>query len=257
MSRFLSRIFGAGAKGGIRGFVFASLARDDEMVHAEPGRIVRNATAGRPWIVVARGIESVLGAGWPGRLWEVEVLEAASDQPREGAGYTRAVAVRVVRELPPSILFGEHGDDVLRVIEKAAVLEPDEAVELGARSAGAAREAYARAWEAWLAKVEPGNFHRGSDHGDTLAVFAGGTRSPIGIGLTVLHDVLTRRAREVAGEAAFTTDEEEGEMYLSSPWSEASGPLLQAAMAFGAPELVSDPDRRAMLDAWERCFGRE
>lgn len=238
-----------------RGFVFAaSFARDGEVASASPGQEIRNETAGPPWIVVAHALASVLGAGWPGRLWEVEVLEAAADQPREGAGYTRAVAVKVLREVPVSVLFGERGEDVLRVIDRAASVTADEATALAARTTEAAGGAYSRAWNAWLARVEPASVHRGGDHADTLAVFAGGLRSPIGIGPTVLHDVLARRARDVAGGAAYEVDDE-GEKHLTGPWAGALAALLHAAMALGAPELVSDADRRMLLDAWEHGFG--
>lgn len=255
MRRLLSRFLGTAEDAGARGFVFASLARDERIARAAPGEVVRNETSGPPWIVVDHAIQSVIAAGWPGKLWEVEILEAASDQPRGDAGYARAVAVRVVRELPGAILFGEHGGDVLRVIDRAASIDAAEATALGGRSTALAREAYSRAWNAWLAKVEPGSVHRGGDHSDTLAVFAGGKRSPIGVGFTVLRDVLTRRAREVAGDAAFTTGED-GEVCLTGPWASASEALLHAAMAFGAPELIPDADRRALLEAWEHCFGR-
>ncbi|HEU4451506.1 MAG TPA: hypothetical protein VFR81_00560 [Longimicrobium sp.] len=236
--------------------VFASLARDERLAGAVPGQVVRNESSGPPWIVVDHSVESVVAAGWPGKLWEVELLEAAPEQPREGAGYTRAVAVRVRRELPVSVLFGAHGEDVVRVIAKAASIEDEEVRELASRSGQAARDAYSRAWNAWLAKVEPASFHRGADHLDTLAISAGGTRSPIGAGFLVLSGVFTTRARAVAGESAFETDEE-GESCLAGPWGSAMDGLLGAAMALGAPELVAGPDRRILLDAWEHSFGRE
>jgi hypothetical protein len=162
--------------------------------------------------------------------------------------------VRVLHQIPVATLFGPHGDDVLRVIGKARSIDVDDAVALGARSTPLAREAYSRAWNAWLAKVEPGSIHLGTVHDDTLAVHAGGTRSPIGGGFTVLHSVLRDRARDVAGDAAFITDEDD-ETCLAEPWSTASSALLHAAMAFGAPELVSAADRHLLLEAWDHCFG--
>lgn len=253
MSTSPARWFGRSADASV-GLVFASLARDERLAGAVPGQVVRNESSGPPWIVVDHSVESVVAAGWPGKLWEVEVLEAAPEQPREGAGYTRAVAVRVRRELPVSVLFGAHGEDVVRVIAKAASVEEDEARKLASRSGEAAREAYSRAWNAWLAKVAPASYHRGAEHPDTLAVSAGGTRSPIGAGFLVLSAVFTARA--VAGDAAFETGEE-GESCLTDPWGSAMDGLLGAAMALGAPELVGGPDRRVLLDAWEHSFGRE
>ncbi|HEX8829963.1 MAG TPA: hypothetical protein VF705_02300, partial [Longimicrobium sp.] len=203
-----------------------------------------------PWIVVAHTTANVLGARWPGRLWEVDILEAAADQPREGAAYTRAVAVRIGGEVPVSVLFGPHGNDVLRVVEAASSLGTSEAMELARRWSPEAQAVYSRAWNTWLTRVEPGSTHRGADHGSTLAVFAGGTRSPIGIGFTLLYDVFWRRARELAGDEAFETDDE-GEVCFTEPWGKAADVLLHAAMAVGAPELLSSEDRAALIRAWK------
>lgn len=257
MGGFVTRIRDAltGGTAGVRGLVFVPLADEGAMARAAPGQIVRNPTSGPPWIVVDHAVESVVAARWPGRLWEVEIVEAAAEQPREGAGYTRAVDVRVLREIPIAILFGPRGGDVVRVIERAASIDAEAAAELGARSAPLASEAYSRAWNAWLAKVEPGSIHLGAGHADTLSVHAGGTRSPIGGAFTVLHSVLSDRARAVAGDAAFITDED-GESCLAEPWSTALAALLHAAMAFGAPELVPDADRHLLLKAWDHCFER-
>jgi hypothetical protein len=250
----LSRLFGREVTHGT-GLVFASLAGDERLAGAVPGQVIRNDGSGPPWIVVDHSIDSVVAARWPGKLWEVEVLEAAPEQPREGAGYTRAVAVRVLRELPVSVLFGDHGEEVLRVITKAASIDAGEVEALAARSGEAARKAYSHAWNAWLEKVEPGSYHRGADHSDTLAVHAAGTRSPIGAGFLVLCAVFGDRARDVGGERAFTTDAE-GETCITGPWGSARDALLDAAMALGAPELTSGADRRILLEAWEGCFGR-
>lgn len=250
MAGFLSRLLrGATAKGAVRGFVFASLADAGEWARAVPGQVIRNPSSAPPWIVVDHSIQSVVAARWPGRLWEVEILQKAPDQPRVGAGYTRAVAVRVGQERPVSILFGPRGDGVLRVVERASSVRLSEVAELAARWSPDAREAYSRAWNRWIARVDPRSIHRGADHGNTLAVFAGGTRSPIGIGFTVLHDVFARRARELAGDDAFVTDDE-GDVCLADPWAKAANVLLHAAMALGAPDLVPEPDRAALLGAW-------
>jgi hypothetical protein len=231
MPSFISRLLGrrADAKP-VRGLVFASASGDAAWADAAPGRVIRGAAAGPPWIVVCHGIQHVLGAGWPGRLWEVEILEAAADQPLEGAGYTRAVAVRVLRELPVAMMFGAHGDDVLRVIARAASLEPGEAAALASRTTAAAREAYSRAWNAWLTLMKPDSIHLGTDHANTLAVPSAGTDSPIGHGFMIIYQALNLRARDVAGDAAFEVDGE-GEVLFAPPWSGASWALLDAAMA--------------------------
>lgn len=249
MPGFISRLLDRGAaKGGTRGFTFVSLAEGGEWARAAPGQVIRNPSPAPPWIVVAHTKDEVLGAGWPGKLWEVEILEEAPEQPREGSGYTRAVAVRVRDEVPVATLF-PNGRDVLRVIEQAASLQAEDVSELAVHASDEAAEAYSRAWNTWLVKVDPGSIHHGSDHRDTLAVFAGRRSSPVGVAFTVLHQVLNRRAHEIAGDAAFE-ENEEGERWFTGPWAGASQALLCAVMALGAPELMPDADRRLLMQAW-------
>lgn len=88
------------------------------------------------------------------------------------------------------------------------------------------------------------------------AVFAGGTRSPMHGGFLVLSAVFDERVREVAGGAAFETDEDD-EPCLRVPWSSAKDALLDAAMALDAPAPATGADRRILLAAWEDCSGRE
>lgn len=254
--RFISRLLDRGAaKGGTRGFTFVSLAEGGEWARAAPGQVIRNPSPAPPWIVVAHTLDEVLGAGWPGRLWEVEILEEAPEQPREGVGYTRAVAVRVRDEVPVATLF-PNGREVLRVINWAASLQAEDAWELALRASDEAAEAYSRAWNTWLVSVAPGSIHRGSDHRDTLAVFAGRRSSPVGGAFTVLHQVLSRRAREIAGDAAFEEDED-GEQWFTGPWAGALQALLCAVMALGAPELMSEADRLLLLRAWNETAARD
>jgi len=200
----------------LTGFAYVADAESGPMAAAAAGAKVRNPDGGPPWIVVDHGLESIVVSKWPGKLWKVEILKAAKEQPNESANYTRAVAVRVIEELPPAVLFGPHGDAVLEVIERARsatlrhALHPE------------AREIYSRAWNRWL-----GTSHQ--DHRDTLAVSPG--RSPIGAGFTVIYSVLSSRA-------TFVVDDD-GDATLTPEWAAVADAFLHAAMAVGAPELLS------------------
>jgi hypothetical protein len=231
-----------------QGFVFAADAEGGPMLAAEAGTVVRNPDDGPPWIVVDRAIESIVVAKWPGRLWKVEVLKAASEQARAQAGYTRAVEVRVIEELPPALLFGPHGDAVLDVIAKASAATREQVSALERAADPEARAAYSRAWSRWL-----GDDESDDAHADTLAAFSRGGRSPIGSGFTVLHSVLAARAHGIAGETAFVEDEE-GDPMFAPEWQSAVDAFLHAAMAFGAPEIASI-DRRVLTAAWDAVFG--
>jgi hypothetical protein len=239
----------------VRGLVFVSDADDGPMRSAKVGATIRNADGGPPWIVVDHSIESVIVTKWPGRLWQVEILEAAGEQPNAGVNYTRAVSVRVIEEMTVSELFGPHGARVCTVIERARALTTDDLAVLGSSLHPLARAAYSRGWRRWLGRGEPESGDSSEDYADTLAV-SGGTRSPINSGFTVLHSVLAERARSLTGDAAFVVDEE-GDQSFSPVWASAADAFLHAAMAFGAPELPSPAEREALTEAWRKRYGEE
>jgi hypothetical protein len=255
LSRLINILRGGRSLPELRGLVFVSDADDGPMRSARAGATIRNTDGGPPWIVVDHSIESVIVAKWPGRLWKVEILEAAREQPNDGVNYTRAVSVRVIEELPVSELFGPHGARVCAVIERARALTADDLAVLGANGHPLARAAYSSGWRKWLGRGEPAPGDSSEDHADTLAV-PGGARSPIHSGFTVLHSVLAKRARGLVGDAAFVVDEE-GNQSFTPPWASAADAFLHAAMAFGAPELLSPADREALTQAWRKRYSDE
>ncbi len=246
--RFLSKLI---AGDPARGFVFVADGDDDPMRAARVGATIRNAHAGPPWMVVNHSIESVVVARWPGRLWKVEVLEAAAEQPQAYANYTRAVAVRVIEEVPVASLFGANGHGVCQVIERAGAVTIEDVALLAEAVHADARGAFSRVWSRWLGRPAAEG-----DYADTLAApGSAGGESPIGAGFKVLHAVLTRRARELVGDAAFAMDDE-GNPVFTPLWAGAADAFLHAAMALGAPELVSTGDREVLSAAWVRRYGQ-
>lgn len=221
---------------------------------ARVGAMIRNSDGGPPWIVVDHSIESVVASKWPGRLWEVEVLETTPEQPTMGANYTRAISVRVIAERPIPELFGAHGPVVCRVIEKAGALAIDDAPILLSATHPLAREACSRVWSRWLSRPETEN----GENADTLAVVSGGAnaRSPIGCGLTVLHSVLVERIRKLLGDEAFIFDEE-GNQEFAPQWAKVADVFLHAAMAYGAPEFVSAEEMAILTAGWQRRYAEE
>jgi hypothetical protein len=180
--------------------------------------------------------------------------------PRGGAGTTSrwrelhaCVSVRVVEEVAVSELFGPYGSSVCAVIERARALTIDDLAVLAEGGHPLARAAYSRAWRKWLGRGETEPDHSSEDHAGTLAV-PGGVRSPIHSGLAVLHSVLAERARGLAGDAAFVVDDE-GNQSFTPVWASAADAFLHAAMAFGAPELLSPADREALTQAWRERYG--
>jgi hypothetical protein len=234
----------------VRGFVYAPRDDGGPMATAAAGRRVQ--IAGPPWIVVDRGLPSIIVASWPGRLWEVEIVDPISSRDLlDDAGYTRAAGVRVLHEVPVAVLFGSHGAEVCAVIDAAAGLTLERTARLAAARRRDAGRAQTRAWQQWLSRqnIPPDRYGDALD--GTLAVSGVQSGSPIGEALSVISGEVGRRAKAIGGPSVWITrDGDPEEVLLSEPWSTASMTLLDAALAFGAPDLMHDDDRSLLAAAW-------
>jgi hypothetical protein len=244
------------------GYVYVE---DDEpglMAGAQSGATIRIPGKGPPWIVVDSSIDSIVIARWPGRLWRVAIVEPvpAGDQLASGGvpgpehGYTRAAVVRLVEELPLPVLFGSHGQAVVKVIDAAMALDAHQAQALAEHRHADAEPACARVWRAWLGErpTAPG-IEDFMSNGTLMMTNVGRPVSPVNRGLMVVHGQLFKRAVAVAGEAA--TEEDDTDIWLVEPWRGASSALIDAALAFGTPEHMTPADRAILMQAWVRVFG--
>jgi hypothetical protein len=232
------------------GFVYATETEATSLQDVGVGSTVRNADAGPPWIVVNHSLAAVLVSRWPGRLLRVEILEKAKEQPLPSANYTRAVAVQVLEELPACSLFGEHNAPLVEILDRIITLTLDDALALSAALEPSSSETYSFAWKNWLAKVEGNSVFRDDNHEDTLQVRVRCDVSPIGYALSLVSSMVLNRGRAVSGAAAITVDPE-GEVELQAPWSGASSALLHAAMAYGAPDLLTQQQAAALKSPWQ------
>jgi hypothetical protein len=244
------------------GYVYVEEQDPGLMAGAEAGTIVRIPGKGPPWIIVDNSVESIVVAKWPGRLWRVAMVTPvpARDQLASGGvpgpehGYTRAAAVRILEELPLPVLFGPHGEQVVRVIGAAVAIDAQRAQALSESRHPDAPQACARVWRAWLGDrptapgIEDFTFSR-----TLLLANVGGPVSPVNRGLAVVHGAVFRRALALVGDAA--TEEDDTDVWLIEPWRGASSSLIDAALAFGAPDHVTPPDRDVLTQAWVRVFG--
>lgn len=235
----------------------AAADEDGPMAAAAPGRTVAGRDRGPPWIVVCADPSRVIPK-WPGRLWLAEIADPATGadmarhggRPRRDAGYTRAVAVTIISEAPMASLFGDHGEAVVALLSRAERLDAEQVGRLAAARVEGAGAANDRAWKNWAAANRPELDAGGRDLADTL-YWEG---SPINWGFLTLHDLISRRAELLVGEAAFEDDDES--RWLVAPWSCAASAFLDAAMALGAPEIVAAADRPLLLHAYQAVFGR-
>lgn len=234
----------------IDGYVYVPDSDPGVFAGAARGMVVRKRDRSPPWIVVDHAIESAVIARWPGTLWRVVVLDTDGvEQVSAHANYTRALAVKVIEELPASRLFGEHGEAVVAVLSFAASLDAAMVQRLAQLRHPEADQAYSRAFRRWLDRVGCDSFPGVSDFSGTLEAGAGPSRSPINYGLSLVYRVVWDRAETVAGPAAFVEDDE-GERALGPVWGGAASALLDAAMALGAPSVVST-DAAILTAAWK------
>lgn len=229
-------------------------ARAGDTVHVE-GR-------GPPWIVVDREPAGAILARWPGRLWRVRIEEAATEHDQRNFGgtplpyvrYTRCISVAVEAEEDVAILFGTYGSSVLRVLEQASRISRAHAEVLAANRHPNAAAAQDRVWRNWLRqRGQSDDIH--DQYDGTLQMGGQSWGSPINQGLSVLHDIVFRRAKHLDGDAATESDDED--VWLVQPWSEADRVIGDAALALGAPELMTDEDRDILLHGWSRVFEDE
>lgn len=231
------------------GYCYVADCEVGPMANAQVGETIRVEGAGPPWIVVDEAPTTAILARWPGKLWKVAIIEAAAakDQPLANARYTRALSVRVLGEENLATLFGEHGDEVLAVLNKAMELDHVVANSLSVVRHPDAPAAYDRTFRRWAnsSKLVVGN---DSNLDGTLRIGSLPYGSPIYEGLSLLHTVVFNRAKAIDGESATTNDGEEE--YLNEPWSGAGAVLGDAALALGAPEFTSAEDRGILLSGW-------
>jgi hypothetical protein len=234
----------------IDGYVYVPDSDPGVFAGAARGMVVRKPDRSPPWIVVDHAIESAVIARWPGRLWRVLALDADGvEQASAHANYTRALAVKVIEEVPASRLFGEHGEAVVAVLSFASGLDAATAERLAELRHPEADQAYSRAFRRWLDSVGCGSVHGESAFTGPLEAGQGPTRSPLNCGLSLVHSVVWDRAEVVAGPGAFVEDDE-GERALGPVWGAAASALLDAAMAPGAPSVVSE-DAAVLTAAWK------
>lgn len=236
------------------GYCYVPNESHEPMHNAYVGAVVENPSEGPPWIVVDQSLNSLVVSRWPGRLWKLEVVRLAKEQPNASATYVRAVSVKVLEEVPISTLFGEHGQEVAKVIESARLLDIQCGQRLGKAFDTRALEMYSEAWNRWLSelcRVDPN--HKRDDHSETLAISGASKRSPVGVAPTVLYSVLRERVKAIVGDSAFVVDEEGNESF-SPEWSNVLSAFLCAVMGFGVDGMMSPHEKSILIAAWRSTF---
>jgi len=231
------------------GFVYTPNKEPGPLTLAKAGDVVSTKESAPPWIVVDHSKDSIVFTDWPGLLWLVEVVEPAPRSEQITDAYTRAKAVRLIETSSTTELFGPHGNAVEKILDRAAQLRVAD-VDAAPPPRCEAHDSYSNAWNKWLSIHSGDTPYLATDHSGTLGVGPRTYESPIGRGFVLLFNVVNKRAGELEGDSAFVVDSE-GEIDFATKWNNAFTIAKHAAMAYGAPELLSEVERHLLADAWD------
>lgn len=171
---------------------------------------------------------------WPASLWRVVDLERPV-RPMPGNRWVRCLAFTVVDQVPTWLVAGPHGDAVEWVINQARALTAEQVGRLASMPEESEEPLCKALWERWMRARRSG--------------------SPVGCGLTTLYKAVDEAARRV-GPLLFGWSEEDGIEVLTDPaWRKAGRAAYAAALALGAPELVSSEQGSALALRWTSVLG--
>jgi hypothetical protein len=196
------------------------------------GRPVARLLVGDEGLVVHENATDVLL--WPSSLWRVDDLYRPV-RLRPGNRWVRCRAFTVVEQVPTWLVAGSHGDAVEWVITRARALTSDQVEGLAAMSEADEAPLNKALWDRWLQD------HRGG--------------SPVGCGLHVLQQAVEEAARRTSA-ALFGWDERDGVEVLSDPaWQQAGHAANGAALALGAPGVLTAEQNALLARRWTSVFG--
>jgi hypothetical protein len=160
------------------------------------------------------------------------------------------VAVKILRQEEVAQIFGHDGRDVLKVIDAASKLDRPLAEALASNRDPQASAACDRTWRTWMTGQGLSKEAYPERFDGTLLLGMSG--SPINRGLAVLYSEVSKRAKELEGDAATLSDGED--VWLTPIWANAFRAMSDAALAFGAPRLVHSEDMPILLRAWTSVY---
>jgi hypothetical protein len=170
----------------------------------------------------------------PDRLWRVDGL-TGEVRLAHASRWLRCQSLRVREELPAWRVMGPHGDLVARVIDQACHLTDDQVRAIAALDPVDEQRLYRAVRERW-------RVHRRSG-------------SPVGCGLLAVHDAVTQAARRTSPDLFGWDEQDEVEVVTDHAWLRAGHAAGAAALAQGAPDLLSAEGNRRLIRRWKAAFG--
>jgi hypothetical protein len=171
----------------------------------------------------------------PDRLWRVGDIDGEVRVVPRRYGWMRCKSLTVREELPNWLVMGPHGDLVAQVIDQARDLTDEQTRTIAAMDAADEASLYRALWDRWLLNHESG--------------------SPVGCGLSAVHDAVGEAARRT-GPHLFCWDvEDEVEVINDTAWQQAGHAALAAAIARGAPQILSNQENHRLALRWTTVIG--
>jgi hypothetical protein len=149
-------------------------------------------------------------------------------------------------------LFGEHGEQIVMLLDRANSLTRAEAEMLSMSRHPGAPAAYHRTFDRW-AKATGRFVDEREDLDGVLRLGGPMPGSPVNEGLSLLAATVSDRAETADGESAFHSNEED--LWLVAPWDGANRVFGDAALGLGAPQFTSERDAEVLLTGWNRLIG--
>ena len=233
----------------IIGYIYRPMDKLGLFQNCSVGQIISKADDNPPWIIVHHSLDDTLAANWPGRLWRAEALGALDPQDHTG-NYTRCVSVKIIKEVETEILFGEFGTRIEEILKFASTLQLQTAQHLVNSRHEEAKSITSEGWHRWIKTNGSVDRNPNDDMSGVVAIGGNARKSPIGHGLSLVHRCVREAAKRDMGETAFEEDDEG--IWLIQPWSDAAGVLMEAAWAFGAPDLFNQLEIETLLEGWNQ-----
>jgi len=237
-------------------YAYIGLEEESPLQGSRVGEVI-NALDVR-WIVANFTLQSITVAKWPGRLYEVEVLDFVTNEQARKLGksgltkratYKRALKVEVLKELPLHLLFGDLGENVKEVIDSIPFLEEAHVAVLNNISLEKAEKLYSKIWNKWLKKHDPDSYHIGNTHYNSMAIYTSAGSSPIHKAFFIISSQINKKAKDLLGEDAYYKDEE-NEMCLDPAWSNAKLAFFYGAMAVGTDGYLTEKEKEILKEPW-------
>lgn len=249
----LSKLFGRREK--VVGFIYVADSNQEYLKNANVGQTIQTEKKGPPWIVVDHCLESIVIAKWPGTLWRAEVKEEAKNTGLlEYAKYTRANAVKIIERLPLTLLFGDFGASIIKIIESARSIDTGTAKKLSSVFNPESLEIYSKGWNIFGGTKNDDPPFYGRNHQNTIAMPGDEGCSPINSAFKIIYSQVFDRAKELTGGKALLTDDE-GCLLLDDEWSKACNSYLCAAMAVAYQEKFTENEIAVLSKGWIMTYG--